>query len=46
MLPIQAYQKVTLARISSISLTKNDIEYVAKTKLTSDSFIGYARKGY
>lgn len=46
MLPIQAYQKVTLARISSVSLTKNDLEYVAKTKLTSDSFIGYARKGY
>jgi len=46
MLPVQAYQKVTLARISSTNLTKNDIEYVAKTNLTSDSFIGYARKGY
>lgn len=28
MLPIQAYQQVTLARISSINLTKIDIEYV------------------
>jgi hypothetical protein len=46
MLPIQAYQKVTLARISSVNLTKNDIEYVAKTNLTSETFIGYARKGY
>ena len=35
MLSVQAYQKVTLARISSKNLSTNDIEFVANNKSTS-----------
>ena len=36
MMPIQAYQKVTLARITSANLTKREIEYVGYKASTSN----------